>query len=331
MRFQQAWAFLFLLPLPGLIWYYWFSHIPRKAAVKFSHIGNLKNKKISRRSFRLTDFLEILPLIAYVLFVVALSRPQAGQKGEEVSTEGYDIIMTLDASETMLSEDFAPKNRFEVAKEQIARFVRNRPHDRIGLVVFGRESYVQSPLTLDHSMVVNSVRALEMGFVDSSGTAIGMAIASSVNRLKNSQAKSKIVILLTDGLNNSGSVDPVTAASVAKTLGVKIYTIGVGKRGKAPMPVDHPIFGRQVRMVDVDLDEDTLREVARLTGGVYYRATNPAALENIYKTIDQLEKSRISVKEYHQYNELYAWFLGAGLIILMLYLILDRYVFLTIP
>jgi len=225
----------------------------------------------------------------------------------EAFAEGVDIVMVLDTSTSMRAQDFNP-NRFEAAKEVGAEFVRGRRSDRVGLVVFAAKAFTQAPLTLDYDFLLDMLDEVEVGVVED-GTAIGTALAMAVNRLRETQAASKVVILLTDGQNNRGEIDPVTAADVAKALGVRVYAIGVGTYGEAPFVIDHPFAGRQRRMMPVEIDEDMLRSVAEKTGGKYYRATNKDALRDIYEEIGELEKTKIEERIYSDYAERYALFL----------------------
>ena len=254
-----------------------------------------------------------LRLAALALFVVALARPQAVSSKENVSTDGIDIVLLLDISGSMLAEDFTP-NRLVAAKQVAEEFVDGRTNDRIGLVIFSAESFTQCPLTTDYPVLRSLLREVKNGMI-ADGTAIGLALANGVNRLKESQAKSKVMILLTDGVNNRGEIDPITAAKIAATYNIRVYTVGVGAQGEAPYPVETP-FGIQRRLIPVDLDEKTLTAVADMTGGKYYRATDNRKLKAIYREIDQLERSKIEVTAYKRYTELFYNWLAAGLLLL---------------
>jgi len=254
---------------------------------------------------------------AVVLLILAMARPQTGQKLHTRDAQGIDIILALDISSSMEAMDFHPMTRIEAAQEVVRDFIKLRTSDRIGLTVFAAQAYTLCPLTLDYDMVADFLeRAAESRIED--GTAIGSAIATSINRLRNSKAESKIVILLTDGMNNRGKLDPLTAAHIAETLGIKVYTIGVGSEGQAPIRVD----GRVV-FAETHIDEETLKEVSRLTGAKYYRAKNTRELMGIYEEIDKLEKSDIEYEEWVEYDEMYAGFLTAGFIMLLLSFVLD--------
>jgi Ca-activated chloride channel family protein len=257
----------------------------------------------------------VLRFLAMGLFIIALARPQSVSSKENISTEGIDIVLELDISGSMLAEDFNP-NRIEAAKQVASEFVDGRSNDRIGLVVFSAESFTQCPLTTDYPVLKNLLLEVKNGMI-ADGTAIGLAIANGVNRLKDSKAKSKVMILLTDGVNNRGEIDPITAARIAATYNIRIYTIGVGAQGQAPMPVPTP-FGIRRQLVPVDIDEKVLTQVADMTSGKYYRATDNRKLKAIYKEIDQLERTKIEVTAYKRYSELFGGWLLAGLLAIIL-------------
>ena len=239
---------------------------------------------------RLKRILPVLWAVAMALLCVALARPRSGITYEEYLTRGVDIVLTLDCSGSMLSEDFKPDNRLEVAKAVVKEFVQSRPSDRLGLVVFSGQAFTQCPLTLDHGILLTFLERVKVGLIED-GTAIGNALAISVDRLTKSDAKSRVIVLLTDGQNNRGEVDPLTAAEIARTFNIKVYTIGVGTRGFAMMPVDDPVFGKRYVQTQVNIDEDVLTKIAQKTGGKYFRATDPEKLKEIYQTIGSLEKS----------------------------------------
>jgi Ca-activated chloride channel family protein len=257
-----------------------------------------------------------LRLLALAALIVAFARPQTGVTGETVRTEGIDIVLGLDLSSSMLAEDLEP-NRIEAAKQVAADFVAGRRNDRIGVVAFAAEAFTQAPLTLDHNVVVNLISELEVGMIED-GTAVGMGLATAVKRLQESEAESKVVVLLTDGRNNRGEIDPTTAAQMAQALGVKVYAIGAGRRGTARVPVDDPYFGRRYVQMRVNIDEEVLHEVAELTGGRYYRATDRESLENIYREIDELETTEIEVQHFTRYGELFHYPLIFGLVLIVL-------------
>ncbi len=252
---------------------------------------------------RLYHLFRVLPYAAFFLAVVALARPQAGTREVDVKSEGIDIVLAIDASGSMRAEDFKPNNRLYVAKQVAAQFVDGRQGDRISIVLFAGEAFTQCPLTLDYGILKNLIEAIDFG-IQPDGTAIGMAIAASVNRLRKTEAKSKVIILLTDGINNSGTIDPLTAADAAAALKIKVYTIGVGVEGEAPFPVDDPVFGRRYVRMPSEVDDKSLKEIADKTGGLYFRATTPEALREIYARIDRLEKTKVETREYVDYADM---------------------------
>lgn len=262
----------------------------------------------------------LLRLAAIALLIVALARPQTTSSGENIYTEGIDIVLLFDISGSMLAEDLRP-NRIEAARQVMMDFIDGRTNDRIGLVIFAGESFTQCPMTLDYRVLKNQLRAVKQGIIED-GTAIGMAIAQGVNRLKESTSKSKVIILLTDGVNNRGEIDPITATQIAQTFGIRMYTIGVGtSKGEAPYPVQTP-FGTRYQNMPVDVDEKTLIKIAEMSGGQYFRATNNRSLKQIYDDIDEMEKTRIEVRSYRSYTELFYGWVWIGLIALALELTL---------
>ncbi len=316
-RFAWPWAFAALVPA-ALVLYAALRRRSRRsvavAAVRpFVEAGLVAPRW--RRHLRTA-----IRALVLVLLVLAIARPQTGRSELRTWTEGIDIVLVLDCSGSMQAEDFRPKNRLHVAREVIKEFIDRRRHDRIALVAFAAQAVTQCPLTLDYTVLKEQVDRVTFGMLED-GTAIGVALATACNRLRESHAKSRVVILLTDGQNNAGEIDPATAARVAATLGIRVYTIGVGTRGRAPMPVDDPVFGRRMVMVPVDLDEDTLQEIARITGGRYFRATNRAQLHKIYADIDAMEKTKIESTTYVSYTERYRWFLLPALALLVVEMI----------
>ncbi|MBN1794298.1 MAG: VWA domain-containing protein [Candidatus Omnitrophica bacterium] len=294
---------LYLLLLAGLVLIVIFRRqfSQNRAGVTYSQTAPFGRIPPSlRRRLSIVPF--VLRVAVVTLMVVGLSRPQYGTTEEELITEGVDIILTLDISGSMKAEDFKPQNRLGAAKEVIKKFIDERQHDRVGMVVFARYAITQCPLTLDYGILKRLTDEVTIGMI-ADGTAIGTAIATAVNRLKDSTAKSKVIILLTDGVNNQGEIDPITAARVAKTFGIKIYTIGAGTPGGALYPVDHPIFGRQYVRMATEIDEKTLDEIARITGGLYFRAKDEKGLGEIYEHINRLEKTEIQTREYVEYDE----------------------------
>jgi len=305
-------ALLILVPLLGA-WEWWQAR--RKAGLRFSNVASAKAVPKTLWT-RLGGLPAMLRMGALTLGILALARPQEHNVTQERFAEGVDIILVLDTSTSMRAQDFQP-NRFEAARDVAAEFIRGRVSDRIGLIVFAAKAFTQTPLTLDYQFLLRMLGEVEVGAIED-GTAIGTALATAVNRLKETEAESKVIILLTDGQNNRGEVDPVTASEVAATLGVRVYAIGVGTYGEAPFIIDHPFAGRQRQMVPVEIDEDMLRSVASNTGGQYFRATNKQGLRNIYEEIGELEKTKIETRIYTDYEERYAFFLwpAFGLVLL---------------
>lgn len=257
-----------------------------------------------------------LALLALSAMIVALARPQSTLSSQEVSTEGIDIVISMDISGSMLAEDLKP-NRLEASKNVAIDFISERPNDRIGLVTFSGESFTQSPLTTDHAVLKNLFKDVKNGLIED-GTAIGMGLATAVNRLRESDAKSRVVILLTDGFNNAGSIPPLTAAEIAREFGVRVYTVGLGTNGKAPFPFKTGFGTIAYQNVEVKIDENTMKEIAKLTGGKYFRATNTRSLTAIYEEIDQLEKSKIEVTEYRRKKEEFFPFALASVLLLVI-------------
>jgi Ca-activated chloride channel family protein len=268
-------------------------------------------------------------MICIGLVTLALARPQSGLSGEEVQTEGIEIVLVLDISSSMLAEDIEP-NRVSAAKAVASDFVQKRLNDRIGLVVFAGKAYTQCPLTIDYGVLIDLFDSVDVGIIED-GTAIGMGLGVAVNRLRDGQAKSKVIILLTDGKNNRGEIDPKTAAELAQAYDIKIYTIGAGTKGVARYPVDDPLFGRRYTQVEVDIDETMLKEIADQTGGRYFRATDRDSLEAIYGEIDQLERTEIELVQYTRYSELYHFPLGIAVLLFALEITLANTRFRKIP
>jgi len=325
--FANAWVLYFLLLLPLMIFWYIRSFKKQSPDITFSSLKMFKGLKPGLKE-RLKHLPFILRTVAIAFVIVALARPQTFSTGENVYTEGIDVAMLLDISGSMLAEDFKP-NRLEAAKEEIEKFIQGRTTDKIGLVIFAKESFTQCPLTIDYSVLRNLIVDIKSGMLED-GTAIGNAIANGVNRLKDSDAKSKVIILLTDGENNAGEIDPITAAQIAKEFGVRIYAIGVGSKGTAPYPVQTP-FGIRYQQVPVNIDEKTLTEITNLTDGKYFRATSNKRLEEIYKEIDQLEKTKVQITSYRQAKELFYDWVGVALLLLLLELLLVKTYLRRIP
>jgi len=329
MRFANPLFLMLLAIVPLMLWDYFRHSKEREASILYSDISIIKDIQPSFR-VRYRHLPMILKILAISIFILALARPQAGQKEEEIITEGIDIMLTLDTSSSMKAEDFKPQNRLGAAKEVMSEFIRSRKNDRIGLVVFAQHSFTQCPLTLDYGVLLDLLDSIDIGIIED-GTAIGTAIANSVNRLRDSKAKSRVMILLTDGINNAGKIDPQTAAKTARALDVKIYTIGAGKPGGAMYPVEHPIFGKRYVQMDTEIDEALLKEIAEETGGIYFRAKDEKGLSEIYETIGKLEKTEIETKEYANYHELATGFILPGFIIFLAGIALANTVFRRLP
>ena len=272
-----------------------------------------------------------LRVLGLVLLVVAFARPQTGRHEEEALTEGIDIALAIDISGSMRTEDFKPKNRLVVAKDVVAQFVRGRRYDLIGLVVFAANAYTRCPLTLDYAVLQDLLAQVEIASREEDGTAIGMGLATAVARLKDAKGKSKVIILLTDGRNNRGQIDPLSGARLAQAMGIKVYTIGVGTEGEAPYPIDDPILGRRYINVQADIDEETLQQIANTTGGQYFRATDARALKAIFANIDRMERTQIKVRGYTRRTEQFAWFLYPGALCILVELLLSSTILRKVP
>ncbi len=298
MRFAHPWFFLLLALVPA---YVWWQLVKRRAAVIYSDLQPLRGSTPRGSYGRI--IVHALYSLALVFMVVALARPQRGRQFQEVETRGIDIMLCLDISGSMQAEDFSPRNRLNVAKERAKEFIEKRKGDRIGLVIFSATSLTQCPLTLDRQIIEGLIDRVDFGILED-GTAIGLGLASAVARLKDSKAKDRVIILLTDGVNNTGDIDPITAAQTAASFGIKVYTIGVGSKGMVPYPVNDPMFGRRYVQVQIDLDTETLQKIADMTGGRSFLATDAQALKQIYDEIDRMEPTSFKVKQYTVYNEL---------------------------
>ncbi|GAB4282827.1 MAG: VWA domain-containing protein [Marinilabiliales bacterium] len=323
---NPGFLYLLLLLIPMIAWYVY----KQKDTHSKLQISTIKPFKKHKTSFRriLLHFLFGLRVIILALLIIVLARPQSTDRWSNKETEGIDIIISLDISGSMLAGDFKP-NRLEASKDIACEFITGRPNDRIGIVVFSGESFTQCPLTTDHASLINLIKEVKNGLIED-GTAIGNGLANAINRLKDSKAVSKVIILLTDGINNKGSVAPLTAAEIAKTYGIRVYTIGVGTKGKAPMPVTTP-FGIQYQNVDVNIDEQLLTKIAEMTGGKYFRATDIEKLREIYKKISEMEKTIIDVKQYSKKHEEYFWFAFAAGIAFLIEILLRLTVLRYIP
>ena len=318
--------YLLLLLLPMIAWYI-FKEKTASADLQISSTNAFKGIKTSTKVY-VRHLLFVLRLMALSLLITVLARPQSSTSWNETTTEGIDIVLALDISSSMLAQDFKP-DRLSAAKDVATKFILGRENDKIGLVVFAGESFTQCPLTTDHAVLVNLFKDIKSGMIED-GTAIGLGLANAVNRLKESKSRSKVVILLTDGVNNRGEIAPVTASELASTYGIRVYTVGVGSMGTAPYPVQ-TMFGTQIQQMPVEIDEAVLKEIAEKTGGQYFRATSNTKLKEIYEEIDKLEKSKIDVKHYSKKNEMYLNFGMLALLLLVLELLMKQTVLRSIP
>lgn len=318
--------YLLLLLLPFIVWYV----LKDKNAHASIQVSTIKSFDTAPKTYKyyLRHALVFLRVLAVLFLVVALARPQSSNSWENVTTEGIDIVMSLDISSSMLAQDFEP-DRLEAAKDVAIQFITGRPEDKIGLVIFSGESFTQCPLTTDHAVLINLFKDIQSGMIED-GTAIGLGLANAVNRLKESQTKSKVVILLTDGVNNQGEIAPLTAAELAKTFGIRVYTVGIGTQGSAPYPIQ-TAFGISMRNMPVKIDEEVLQQIAEMTGGKYFRATDNNKLKAIYEEIDQLEKSKIEVKQYSTKSEEYLLFALLGALFLLIEIALRNSILRNIP
>lgn len=327
----MTWAspefFLLLIVVPAYaVGYWWYLKTKRIQALTFSDTQDMGQLPGNWRKYGVWAS-PILSAIALLLVILALARPQTVNETVERRTEGIDIVVVLDLSTSMLAEDLRP-NRFIAAKNLTSDFIDNRPNDRIGLVIFRRQSFTLVPPTTDYALLKEKLQTLEMDITED-GTAIGMGIATAVNRLRTSSAASKVIILLTDGENNAGEVDPVTASDLADAHDIRLYTIGVSTEGTAPYPVEDPVFGKRYHPIRVDIDEDMLTSIAEKTGGRYFRARDTEALANIYASIDELETSELEEIIYLDRKEYYHWFLLSGVLVLLIGLGSEKVLFRT--
>lgn len=324
---NPTYLYLLLLLIPMIGWYiYKLSKSQASLQVSSSEAFDLPAAKSWKIHLRHLPF--VLRMIAIALLIVVLARPQSTNSWQNSSTEGIDIMLAMDISTSMLAEDLKP-NRLEASKDVAASFINGRQNDNIGLVVFAAESFTQCPLTIDHTVLLNLFKDIQPGIIQD-GTAIGLGLANAVSRIKDSQAKSKVIILLTDGVNNTGEIAPVTAAEIAKSFGVRVYTIGVGTQGEAPYPIP-TAFGIQYQNIPVEIDEPALKQIAATTGGQYFRATDNASLKEIYLEIDQMEKTKISVQEFSKKQEEYKMWALIVFALLLVELLLRNTVLKSIP
>ncbi len=306
--------YLLLVLLPMIGWYIW-KHKSAQASLQISTLKGFSKAPVSWKVY-LRHLPIVLRSLAIIMLIIVLARPQSTNSSRNVITEGIDIVMTMDISGSMRALDFKP-NRLEAAKDVATEFISARENDKIGLVIFSGQSFTQCPLTTDQATLINLMTDIKTGMMEEDGTAIGLGLATAINRIKDSKAKSKVIILLTDGVNNRGEVAPLTAAEIAKTFGIRVYTIGVGTKGIAKIPVQTP-YGERLVEEEVRIDEDMLKEISKITDGQYFRATNKNGLKEIYEEIDQLEKTKIEVKEYTKRTEEYLlWAILAAIFMLL--------------
>jgi Ca-activated chloride channel homolog len=332
MAFAHPYFLLLLLLLPLLAWLKGKRGSP--PAFLYSSVKLVEGLTRARRS-RAGNFLAALRWLTLAIFIFALAQPRVSKSTTTVKASGVDIVIALDMSGSMVSEDFVVKdervNRFNMARSVIKKFIDQRPNDRIGLVVFATQAFVATPLSLDHDFLQENLERLKIGAISENSTAIGDGLATSINRLRDLKSRSKIIILATDGQNNSGKIEPLMAADAAATLGVKVYTVGIGEQGSAPMPVF--MGGQKVgyQNVPVDVDEDTLQKIADKTGGRYYRADNAEKFQQIYAEIDKLEKTEATISKYTEYKELFPWFVAVGFLLLLIEITLGQTLFRRLP
>lgn len=323
--FAHPWFFMLLLLVPLLVWWQ-YRKKESSPAFRLTTIGSLNSSNAGSKA-RLRPILLILRVLCLVSLIVALARPQSSNTTENVDSEGIDIVLSIDVSGSMLAEDFKP-NRIESAKKEALRFIDQRPTDRIGLVIFAGESFTMCPITIDHNVLKNQINQIKNGMI-TDGTSIGMGLATAVDRLRFAKGKSKVVILMTDGVNNTGMIDPSTALEIAKAYNVRVYTIGIGSKGQALMPQQTP-FGIQKQMVPVEIDEALLKKMASETAGKYFRATGNKSLAEIYSDIDRLEKTKIDITSYKHYAELFFPFALIAVLSLLAEMLLRYTVFKSI-
>jgi len=313
LTFAHPWVLVGAIPVVALFW--WRRRRPGpQAALRHAHVA-LFGPVAPTWRLRTARAMPWLALVAMLLVLVALAQPRRSYSSETIEGEGIDIMIALDISGSMQALDFAPKDRLEAAKDVIRAFIDGRPHDRIGLVVFASRAFTQCPLTLDHQVLVGFLDEIQIGLIDD-GTAIGLGLATAIGRLRHSDAASRTVILLTDGMNNIPTLEPETAAELARTLGVRVYTVAIGRDGVAPFPVNTPT-GRRIQQIETRVDEDLLRRIAERTGGVMDRATDPEALSRVFANIDRLETSRYETRISTWHREFMSWFAAPALLLLV--------------
>ena len=334
MTFAHPYLLLLLLLLPLVAWLK--GRRGQPPAFLYSS-GQLVRGLVNITPYKAGGFLAALRWLVLALFIIALAQPRFSQSETRVKASGVDIVVALDLSGSMVAEDFELRgrrvNRLMMARDVLEGFIQKRPNDRIGLAVFATQAFIATPLTLDHDFLMQTLGRLQLGTIPANQTAIGSGLSTALNSLRKEQSKSKIVILMTDGQNNAGKMSPLTAAEAAQALGVKVYTIGVGTRGLAPVPAKrHPFTGEILyRQESVDIDEDTLQKISDMTGGKYYRADNAENFQKIYAEIDQLEKTDAEIKKYTHHKELFPFLVALGLTLLLVEVALGQTVFRRLP
>jgi len=327
--FANPFYLLFIVVAVVVVYLFLRERISREASLQFSSLQILKKSGAQNSSYR-RIFSSLLKLACLVLLIIALARPQTSEGETEELREVVDVMMAVDISSSMATLDFHPDNRLEAAKMEAQRFIKSRPFDRLGLVVFAKHAFTQCPLTTDHRALSKLVDQVRIGMIED-GTAIGVGLANAINRLRDSEVKTRIVILLTDGVNNSGEIDPLTAAEIAKEYGIRVYTIGIGVDGEAIIPVNDPRYGQTFKRVITEIDEKTLFQIARTTGGIYFRAKDEAALKAVFSEIDQLEKTQVKVERYTRYKDYYPWFILMGFAIFLLDILYGHFLVVKLP
>lgn len=323
--------FWFFIILPVIAAYEIFIKLKKRPTILFSDLSLISSKSLRKNNILFYVGNYFIKILIFATLIFTLARPVIPEKYSKVKDKGVDIVLALDVSTSMRAIDFKPNNRLYVAKEEAKNFISKRPTDRVGLVIFAGNSYTQCPLTIDHKILHRLLDETKTGMIED-GTAIGMGLATALNRLRNSKAKSKVIILLTDGRNNAGNMDPITAANLAKEFGIKIYTIGVGKDGISKIPVDHPVYGTQYANQQLDIDIETLNKIAKLSGTKFARrARNPGQLKKILSEIDKLEKTEISEKVYYNYFDLFFYFIYFTIFLFVLDIIISKMIFKRLP
>lgn len=324
--FAQPYYFALLLLIPFMVWWQFRRKKGDSPALRLTTLSGINRAQAGGKA-KLRPVLFVLRILSLIALTIAVARPQSSNTTENIDSEGIDIVMSMDMSGSMLAEDFKP-NRIEAAREVALKFVDARPTDRIGLVIFAGESFTMCPITIDHNVLKEQIAQIKNGMI-SDGTSIGMGLATAVERLRHAKGKSRVIILMTDGVNNTGLIDPNTALEIAKAYKIRVYTIGVGTHGQAPMPVQTPI-GVQKQMVPVEIDEALLKQVAAETGGKYFRATGNKSLQDVYNEIDKMEKTKVDITSYKHYAELFFPFAMLAVICLALEMLLRYTVFRSI-